>query len=48
MTGAMWLLMGAFSPLATMRFVTFAGGELARPHPGVGSEVVGNMNTAGT
>ena len=46
MTGALWLFVAAFSPLATMRFVTFAGGELAAPHPGGGGEAVGNVNSA--
>ncbi len=46
MTGALWLFVAAFSPLATMKFVTFAGGELAAPHPGSGSEAVGNVNSA--
>jgi hypothetical protein len=46
MTGALWLFVAAFSPLGTMKFVTFAGGELAAPHPGSGSEAVGNVNSA--
>ena len=46
MTGALWLFVAAFSPLATMKFVTFAGGELAAPHPGAGGEAVGNVNSA--
>jgi hypothetical protein len=47
MTGALWLFVAAFSPLATMKFVTFAGGELAASHPGAGGEAVGNVNSAG-
>ena len=46
MTGALWLFIAAFSPLATMKFVTFAGGELAAPHPGGGGEAVSNANSA--
>ena len=46
MTGALWLFVAAFSPLATMKFVTFAGGELAAPHPRGGGEALGNVNSA--
>lgn len=46
MTGALWLFIAAMSPLATMKFVQFAGGEIAAPHPGGGSEALSNVNSA--
>ncbi len=46
MTGALWLFIAAFSPMATMKFVTFAGGEIAAPRPGAGTEGVSNVNFA--
>ncbi len=46
MTGALWLFVAAFSPLATMKFVHFAGGELAGHHTSGGGEGMTNIRSA--
>ena len=46
MTGALWLFVAAFSPLATMKFVHFAGGELAAHHTSGGGEALNNIQSA--